>query len=124
MKMSPGSMAIGLSSLAAGMAVLVLNGYAQQPSATSPPEHVDYNWQIRPILSDNCYRCHGPDAKSRRAGLRLDQQESAYEQAVVPGKPQESEMIRRISSVGASPITRFFGSSKRVPPVPASARPP
>src|SRR5579862_4250808 len=116
MKKSAGSIAIAIStvaSLGAGMAVLVLNGYAQQPPS-SQPEKVDYNWQIRPILSDNCYRCHGPDAKSRQAGLRLDQQESAYEQAIVPGKPQESEMIRRISSKDPA---------YRMPPPTASAKP-
>jgi len=114
MKMSAGSIAIGLSSLAACLAILVFNGYAQQPSSASQPEHVDYNWQIRPILSDNCYRCHGPDSKSRQAGLRLDHQESAYEQAIVPGNAQESEMIRRISSKDPA---------YRMPPPAASAKP-
>ena len=117
MKKSAGSVAIVISSVAtlgAGLAVLVLNGYAQQPPSVSQAEKVDYNWQIRPVLSDNCYRCHGPDAKSRQAGLRLDQQESAYEQAIVPGKPQESEMIRRISSKDPA---------YRMPPPAASAKP-
>ncbi len=117
MKKPVGSVAVAISSVASfgvGLAILVLNGYAQQPPAVSPPAQVDYNWQIRPILSDNCYRCHGPDAKSRQAGLRLDQQESAYEQAVVPGKPQESEMIRRISSKDPA---------YRMPPPAASAKP-
>jgi len=59
---------------------------------------VDYNWEVRPILSDNCYRCHGPDAKSRQAGLRLDQKDSAYAQAIDPGKPDQSELIKRITS--------------------------
>ena len=36
------------------------------------PEQIDYNWDVRPILSENCFRCHGPDAASREAGLRLD----------------------------------------------------
>ena len=62
--------------LAAGVAGLVFYAYGQQASGPQP-ERIDYNWQVRPILSDNCYRCHGPDAKSRQAGLRLDQQESA-----------------------------------------------
>jgi hypothetical protein len=62
------------------------------------PARVDYTWDVRPILADNCYRCHGPDAKSRQAGLRLDQKQSAYGQAITPGKPSESELIRRITS--------------------------
>jgi hypothetical protein len=117
MKKSAGPAVIALSfvaSLGAGLAILVLDGDAQTPPAVSPPQKVDYNWQIRPVLSDNCYRCHGPDAKSRQAGLRLDQQESAYEQAIMPGKPQESEMIRRISSKDPA---------YRMPPPAASAKP-
>jgi hypothetical protein len=62
------------------------------------PRRVDYTWDVRPILADNCYRCHGPDAKSRQAGLRLDQKQTAYAQAITPGKPSESELIRRITS--------------------------
>ena len=73
----------------------VLN--AQQSPATKAPR-VDYTWEVRPILADNCYRCHGPDAKSRQAGLRLDQKESAYAQAITPGKPNDSELIKRITS--------------------------
>jgi len=67
---------------------------------------VSYNFDIRPILSDKCFACHGPDANKRKAGLRLDIQDSAYAPlqetkgafAIIPGKPGESELIRRISS--------------------------
>ena len=83
-------------------------------TAPSQGEKLDFNWDIRPILSDNCFRCHGPDAKSRQAGLRLDSKESAYDQAIVPGKPQESEMIRRVSSKDPS---------YRMPPPQSSAKP-
>jgi hypothetical protein len=71
---------------------------------TSIPDQVSYNFHIRPILSDNCFACHGPDANKREAGLRLDTPEGAYAalkeslglHAVIPGKPGESELVHRI----------------------------
>ena len=65
---------------------------------------VDYNRDIRPILSKNCYACHGPDAKSRTTKMRLDKRESATAKnkkdkaPIVPGKPDVSELIRRVST--------------------------
>src|SRR5262245_31525770 len=56
---------------------------------------IDYNRQIRPILSDKCYRCHGPDAGERKAGFRFDQRNSAIGKAesgetpIVPGKADQ-----------------------------------
>lgn len=67
-------------------------------------DRVDYNRDVRPILSDNCYRCHGPDEGERSTELRLDDEASAFSaltlggHAVVPGNPGKSELVRRISS--------------------------
>jgi hypothetical protein len=69
-------------------------------------DEVSYNFDIRPILSDKCYACHGPDANKRKAHLRLDIADSAYAPlkemkgayAIVPGKPEQSELYKRISS--------------------------
>jgi hypothetical protein len=70
------------------------------PALAAPPAgKVDYNFQIRPLLADRCLVCHGPDEKNRKAKLRLDVPAVAYaRRAVVPGKPEESEVIRRITA--------------------------
>src|SRR6476620_9639518 len=65
-------------------------------AATRPP--VSYGRDISPILSDKCYRCHGPDAKARQAELRLDTREGLASKVVVAGQPDKSELVTRIFS--------------------------
>ncbi|WP_212005318.1 PSD1 and planctomycete cytochrome C domain-containing protein [Chitinophaga sp. HK235] len=82
------------------------NGHVQQQTAEVMPDTVDYNFHIRPILSDRCFACHGPDANKREAGLRLDIADSAYKalketpgvHALVPGNPLASAVYQRIST--------------------------
>jgi mono/diheme cytochrome c family protein len=68
---------------------------------------VDFSRDIRPLLSDRCFQCHGPDEKNRRAAFRLDQEKSALgtaesgEHPIVRGKPEASELIRRITAPAA-----------------------
>jgi hypothetical protein len=57
----------------------------------------EYNRDIRPILAENCFACHGPDSAARKAKLRLDVRDEAVKAgAIVPGKPDESEAVRRV----------------------------
>jgi mono/diheme cytochrome c family protein len=67
-------------------------------------QHLDFNQDVQPILASNCFACHGPDPEMRKANLRLDLEESAFKKrpgkpdAIVPGHPERSELIRRIES--------------------------
>lgn len=72
---------------------------AASPAAEPPP---DFAREVRPILASHCFKCHGPDDKARKGGLRLDVPEGALAAgdsgtvALVPGRPDESEVIRRL----------------------------
>ena len=69
-------------------------------------ESISYNFQVRPIFSDKCFKCHGPDANKRQAGLRLDIESEAFKalkehpraHALVPGNPDQSEHFVRVTS--------------------------
>jgi hypothetical protein len=83
---------------------------------TGPPK-VEFNRDIRPILSENCNQCHGPDKNKRKAKLRLDQRDSALSiGAIVPGKPDESELVARIQSTDAEEVMPPPSSHKTLTP--------
>jgi hypothetical protein len=85
-------------------------GFAAAPTVAASAlgaEQVDFNFHVRPLLSDRCYKCHGPDERSRKGKLRLDLREEAFKRnsdgkpIVQPGNPGASELIRRIQTTDA-----------------------
>ena len=76
---------------------------------------VEFNRDIRPILSDNCFHCHGPDKSHRKAELRLDVREDALEQeAFVPGEPEQSELVNRLHSKDPDEVMPPPDSNKKL----------
>src|SRR6056297_2054712 len=92
----PTTSAVSTSSLT--IATLSLLGLAAMAVAGEPTK-IDFNRDVRTILSDKCFLCHGPDEAGRKAGLRLDERESAIAVgAIVPGDPEWSELVARVTS--------------------------
>ncbi|REA57088.1 hypothetical protein DSL64_25075 [Dyadobacter luteus] len=101
---------VALLIVSVGLFVLSVQSCSRENSGESResaiPDQVSYNFDIRPILSDKCFACHGPDANKREAGLRLDVAESAYQalkenpgaHAIVAGKPDLSQAYLRITT--------------------------
>lgn len=82
---------------------------------------VDFSRQIRPILSENCFFCHGPDEAKREAGLRLDDEAAAKAnhdgvRAVVPGDPDQSALLQRILSTDKDEVMPPPKQHKVIPP--------
>ena len=90
---APGRPRASLCSLSVSLLLGLMAGEAHAESKLA------FNRDIRPILSDKCFFCHGPDAKKREAGLRLDTAEGAsVKSAIVPGSPEKSKILSRITS--------------------------
>ena len=91
-----------VSSLGLAAAALVIGSACgrRAPHVAGVPEVVDFNFHVKPILSDRCFKCHGPDERVRKASLRLDRKEVAFgelpsgHRAVVPGRPRAANWSR------------------------------
>ena len=77
---------------------------------------IDFRRDIRPILSNNCFACHGPDEEHREADLRLDQPDAATESAIVPGDSNASELIARVTTDDADRLMPPADSGKHLTP--------
>ena len=92
-----------VAALAAGLLALA-TGCHGRDSRAGVSQHLDFNQDVQPILAARCFSCHGPDPEMRKAGLRLDLEESAFRKrpghpdAIVPGHPEKSELVKRIES--------------------------
>jgi hypothetical protein len=87
--------------ITAALLTLPCSGRAAEPAAPANGGNakIEYNRDVRPILSDNCFYCHGPDDAKRKGKFRLDQRESAIAKgAIVPGKPADSTLVDRIQT--------------------------
>src|SRR5688572_28207078 len=95
---------LAYSAMVLGALTLALDALAAPKPRVGAAKPIDFSRDIRPILSDNCFACHGPDDKERKAKLRLDRHEDALkpaksgDYAIVPGDAQKSQLIARITT--------------------------
>jgi len=90
--------------------LLLTNSCSRNKQLVSANDSIDFNLHIRPILSDRCFKCHGPDANQRKSNLRLDTREGALAalknnpngHVIIPGNPDQSELYLRISASDTS----------------------
>jgi hypothetical protein len=100
--------------------MLLISVAVSSAAETGLPKVINYNRHIRPILSDTCFRCHGPDAETREAGLRFDVRESAIKKlasdkvAIQPGDSGNSELLRRINSTDPDTLMPPAASNKHL----------
>ena len=116
---------LGLMALVVLISLLFRCNPSGVNAAASIPETVDFNYHIRPILSDRCFKCHGPDGQAREANLRLDLESGAYaalkddptRHIIVKGYPMQSELYLRISSTDTAELMPPPSSNLKLSPL-------
>src|SRR5262245_19216380 len=95
--------------------ILAVFGWLANTTISRAADKLEYNRDIRPILAENCFACHGPDSAARKADLRLDKRDIALEhEAIVPGKPSQSSLLERILSTDADEVMPPPASKKKL----------
>ncbi|MCC6724871.1 MAG: PSD1 domain-containing protein [Saprospiraceae bacterium] len=92
--------------------ILIFPAFLKEQNTTSLPDVVDYNFHIKPIISDRCFKCHGPDKAKQESELGLNDEAGLYKalkddptkHVIVPGKPAESEFYRRIMTTDTADV--------------------
>src|SRR5947209_17707795 len=101
---------------------LLLAAFGARTALSAPaPERVNFSRDILPILSDNCYHCHGPDEEKRKAKLRFDTREGAFrlkegKAVIVPGHGDQSELIRRVTATDPDEVMPPPKSNRKLTP--------
>ena len=104
-------------SLLVGLTVGLVTSPTLAESASKTADAVSFNRDIRPLLSDNCFSCHGPDANQRQADLRLDVRDAAIEfGAIVPGEPADSPLVERLHETDPELVMPPPESHKKLSP--------
>jgi len=103
-RLKPGLLIAGIPVVVAVALLGPTVGCRSRATYVAAGKHLDFNQDVQPILAAHCFTCHGPDPEMRKGGLRLDLEESAFKKrpghpdAIVPGYPDKSELIKRIES--------------------------
>src|SRR5690349_16385739 len=115
----PGHILCGMAVLGCALAGMLAIGATKSPTGPAS-KAVDFDREIRPILAENCFKCHGPDDEARKAKLRFDLQAEARKPAksgripIVPGAPERSELINRITTTDTDDVMPPVKTGKKL----------
>src|SRR3954465_14605357 len=109
--------ALLLATPALALGLLALKPAPAAPTPAPATQPLQFNRDIRPILSEACFTCHGPDKNARKGKFRLDDRDSALKKnAIVPGDPEKSEAIKRLFTTDPDDQMPPPDSGKKITP--------